>query len=1057
MAAESLWRSRPVFITSTFRDMNAERDWLCTRVFPELRDRLRARCHHLETIDLRWGVESASEQDEHAREMLVLKVCLGEIVRSRPFLIGLLGDRYGYQPPPARIRAAAKEAGLERDVAGKSVTELEILFGVLESSEQQRRSWFYLREPLPYAEMPRELAARFSERHNTEQGAAAKADRLDALKQRLLTELPERTRRYRAGWDAEHNAVTGLQGFGDQVRDDLWGDLVAETDAFLQQAPQTWQGQDRWALDEFVEDRSRGFVGREAITAELLALARSPASDEDVWGACVTAEAGAGKSGLFAHLHRELVGAGVLLLAHAAGISVQSASVDRMLRRWVSELASFLNENDPLGDDAKVEDIDREFARLLYRASMQKRVVVLVDALNQFEPSTRGQHVTWLPKLWPDNARLITTTIAGTQSEAMVGRPRVREVKLPPIDRGEAAAIVRGICKGYHRDLNPRVVDALLAKMRQDGQVAHGSPLWLELAVEELNLLDADDFERADVEFAAVPPGAERMVRLLLAAVAAMPAEVADAYGVLFHRAEKLFGAPWARAFLELTAVSRGGWREADLQVLMPRRSGVAWDELAFAGLRRILRAHVAQRGGQGQWDFTHAQMREAVRVRMGTQTRGDSNNMTELHQSIAGYLFGLERADMLRASETLFHTIQGDSIKLAARFYAEATMDTDRKACTTVARDYLAIGLPDRSPPYPDRLRDVASLPELEGLELAERHALCDRLNWDLHNAIDIAAMRLDLLLAVRESTDRLFAEHSTDQCLPFVNRMREQQALLSLGNHEEARKAADRALAIAEWTVKVNPTCRQALRSVSAARQAIGSMLAQRGKLDEAHTALERCLSDARMLATSDTSDMTLQHDVAIASMNMGDLLWRQLRHSESAEHLRYALEILESIEGRALTTQFDETSPGVSWKLKRFVAGACHGLARALLAKGASDEAHYYYERARHLIELLGEQDPADMELQRDMFVVLQGVGDAARKTMAWGDARSAYEEAKGVADRAARIDPSSEDWQQCLAMAWSRMGDVYMAEGMVDCAIAAYERDLAITEKLTRRKQ
>ena len=55
-AAAGIWRSRPVFITSTFRDFQAERDWLRTRVFPELEERLRERRHHLEPIDLRgWG------------------------------------------------------------------------------------------------------------------------------------------------------------------------------------------------------------------------------------------------------------------------------------------------------------------------------------------------------------------------------------------------------------------------------------------------------------------------------------------------------------------------------------------------------------------------------------------------------------------------------------------------------------------------------------------------------------------------------------------------------------------------------------------------------------------------------------------------------------------------------------------------------------------------------------------------------------------------------------------------------------------------------------------
>ncbi|MBN1542908.1 hypothetical protein JW992_12245 [candidate division KSB1 bacterium] len=41
MSTAKLWYSRPIFITSTFRDMDAERDHLRTVVFPELEERLK--------------------------------------------------------------------------------------------------------------------------------------------------------------------------------------------------------------------------------------------------------------------------------------------------------------------------------------------------------------------------------------------------------------------------------------------------------------------------------------------------------------------------------------------------------------------------------------------------------------------------------------------------------------------------------------------------------------------------------------------------------------------------------------------------------------------------------------------------------------------------------------------------------------------------------------------------------------------------------------------------------------------------------------------------------
>ncbi len=41
------WKTVRVFISSTFRDMQAERDWLVKRVFPELRQRLETYRIHL--------------------------------------------------------------------------------------------------------------------------------------------------------------------------------------------------------------------------------------------------------------------------------------------------------------------------------------------------------------------------------------------------------------------------------------------------------------------------------------------------------------------------------------------------------------------------------------------------------------------------------------------------------------------------------------------------------------------------------------------------------------------------------------------------------------------------------------------------------------------------------------------------------------------------------------------------------------------------------------------------------------------------------------------------
>ena len=82
-----------VFVSSTFRDMQAERDELVLKIFPQLRRLCEERGVTWGEIDLRWGIS-----DEQKADGQVLPICLEEIKRCRPYFIGLLGERYGWIP-----------------------------------------------------------------------------------------------------------------------------------------------------------------------------------------------------------------------------------------------------------------------------------------------------------------------------------------------------------------------------------------------------------------------------------------------------------------------------------------------------------------------------------------------------------------------------------------------------------------------------------------------------------------------------------------------------------------------------------------------------------------------------------------------------------------------------------------------------------------------------------------------------------------------------------------------------------------------------------------------
>jgi hypothetical protein len=103
-----------VFVCSTFEDLKQERDALHRRVFPRLRDLCAQHATRFQAIDLRWGISQEAALDQQT-----INVCIGEIKRCqrstpRPNFLVLLGDRYGWRPPPPEIPAAEFEAILDQ-------------------------------------------------------------------------------------------------------------------------------------------------------------------------------------------------------------------------------------------------------------------------------------------------------------------------------------------------------------------------------------------------------------------------------------------------------------------------------------------------------------------------------------------------------------------------------------------------------------------------------------------------------------------------------------------------------------------------------------------------------------------------------------------------------------------------------------------------------------------------------------------------------------------------------------------------------------------------------
>jgi len=100
-------RTLRVFVSSTFRDMQAERDELAKRTFPNLRRLCQERGITWADVDLRWGISTEEAADG------------GDADEQR---IGLV--RHGFpERPDDRHRAAVAERVLRRRARARGVEE----------------------------------------------------------------------------------------------------------------------------------------------------------------------------------------------------------------------------------------------------------------------------------------------------------------------------------------------------------------------------------------------------------------------------------------------------------------------------------------------------------------------------------------------------------------------------------------------------------------------------------------------------------------------------------------------------------------------------------------------------------------------------------------------------------------------------------------------------------------------------------------------------------------------------------------------------------------------
>lgn len=460
-------RNIRVFISSTFRDMMEERDALMTHCWPELRRFCRELQVELVEVDLRWGIA-----EEQSTRKETLKLCLDEIRACRPFFIGLLGERYGWIPGDDAFTPDLKEEQpWLKGIHNKSVTELEILHGVLNNPEMAGRAFFYFRDPQYIETVPKEKKADFLSE------SPADAKKQNQLKDVIRATCTEKNIQLLENYiDPQALAPIILEQLKAAIasqfpKEDIPDELTREAREH----------------EAFAEVRRRTYIGRPEYYNQLDKHAGDTGKPLLLLG-----DSGSGKSALVANWveHWQQLQPNDYIFQHYIGGTNDSSDHWKLIKRLISDIKRWTDDIEELPKSN--EDMLRDFPMWLSKARIKAnrdgvKFIVIMDALNQLDDTEHAHVLGWLPfDAFKENLRLILSTLPGEILEVLE-KKELTTLLVKPLTPKERGEMITEYLLRFGKALDKPRIERLSTNKATE------NPLYLKIVLDELRVTGTHD------------------------------------------------------------------------------------------------------------------------------------------------------------------------------------------------------------------------------------------------------------------------------------------------------------------------------------------------------------------------------------------------------------------------------------------------------------------------------------------------------------------------------------------------------------------------------------
>lgn len=490
-----------VFISSTFRDMQDERDELMKKTFPLLRQKAAERDVTLTEIDLRWGI--TPEESESGK---VVEICMQEIENASPFFVGILGNRYGWVPTQGDLGMNLRErySQIDRYVERRlSVTEMEMQFGVLERPDPLHAFFFIKEQELDDPDNPEKLAAL---------KAAVRAN----------GRYPVST--YSSPEDLARQVEEAFSGLLDEL---FPGGVLSELE------------KERIGQQAYLKSLCQNYVR----TDSNFAVIDEWMSDWEKRHLVITGASGLGKSALIANWLKEKLEAGEKLpyriVYHFVGNGGGLGSHGHVIKALCAEI----RDRYVLDMEAQDAPTDEKALEALFNSVSirgDKPLLIVLDAIDQIIDAENAKWLNWLPKP-PKNVKILFSTLEDDKTMTVFQNRHFPVYTLPPLTKAQRAEMVKRYLGFHSKKLHPCQIERIISDKQCENSLV------LKALLNEL--VNFGIFEKLD----------EKIESYL------GTGSVEEFYEILLEGYEEDFGEAYVKNLLSLIAVSRNGLSEDEI------------------------------------------------------------------------------------------------------------------------------------------------------------------------------------------------------------------------------------------------------------------------------------------------------------------------------------------------------------------------------------------------------------------------------------------------------------------------------------------------------------